>query len=191
MIEEIIPAILPKDEEDLKNKLAELPGAITFFHMDVLDPPAGGDIWTDTNTRDFEVHLMVEEPERIMDRWVERGAKRMSVHTAGNSLAQYREKAEIGLAVELDKPLTEVFPFLDFVDFIHLMSIKEIGAQGRPFDPRIFDRIKEIRSHNANIPISVDGGIDLTNYKQVLEAGATRLVVGHSFKELWHSLVTK
>ena len=187
MIDEIIPAILPKDTEDLETKLAELPGSITFFHMDVLEE----DIWTESNTRDFEVHLMNDEPEKIMERWIERGAKRLSVHTAGNSLAKYREKAEIGLAVELDKSLTEVFPFLDFVDFIHLMSIKEIGAQGRPFDERIFDRIKEIRAHNANIPISVDGGIDITNYKQVTEAGATRLIVGSGFKELWHSLTTK
>ena len=184
---DIIPAILPKSVEDLLEKINLLPAAITFFHMDVLEE----DIWASEISRDFEVHLMVEEPEKIMERWIERGAKRLSVHTAGNSLAKYREKLEIGLAVDLEKPLEEVFPFLDFVDFIHLMSTKEVGAQGRPFDPRIFDRIKEIRATDGKIPISVDGGIDENNYKQVIEAGATRLIVGHAFKALWHSLTTK
>lgn len=184
---EIIPAILPKDLEDLKSKIAELPAAITFFHMDVLEE----DIWADEITRDFEVHLMVENPERILTRWVDRGAKRLSVHTTSGELAKYREKAEIGLAVELDKSLEEILPFLDFVDFVHLMSIKEIGAQGRPFDARIFDRIKEVRKENTDIPISVDGGVGVKNYKQLIEAGATRLIAGQGFKELWHSLTTK
>ena len=184
---EIIPAILPKDVEELRAKLTELPGAITFFHMDVLEE----DIWSDDIGRDFEVHLMVKEPEKILERWADRGAKRLSVHTVGPEIAKYREKVEIGLAVDLDKPLEEVFPFLNFVDFIHLMSIKEVGAQSRPFDPRIFDRIKEIRATDGKIPISVDGGIDESNYKQVIEAGATRLIVGHAFKALWHSLTTK
>src|SRR3990167_11325663 len=166
---EIIPAILAKSIDDLVEKIKALPEAITFFHMDVLEE----DIWAPDITKDFEVHLMVNEPEKIMERWIERGAKRISVHTAGNSLAKYREKLEIGLAVDLNKPLEEVCPFLNFVDFIHLMSIKEVGAQSRPFDPRIFDRIKEIRAHDSNIPISVDGGIDESNYKQVIEAGAT------------------
>src|SRR3989344_2187902 len=166
---DIIPAILPKSVEDLLEKINLLPAAITFFHMDVLEEY----IWASEISRDFEVHLMVEEPEKIMERWIERGAKRLSVHTAGNSLAKYREKLEIGLAVDLDKPLEEVFPFLDFVDFIHLMSIKEI------------------RATDGEIPISVDGGIDESNYKQVIEAGATRLIVGHAFKTLWHSLTTK
>ncbi|MDO8565202.1 MAG: hypothetical protein Q7R67_01060, partial [bacterium] len=114
---EIIPAILPKSVEDLEKQLAALPAAITLFHMDVLEE----DIWTNTNTRDFEVHLMVDEPERLIAKWIERGAKRVSIHTPSGKLAEYRDKAEIGFAVELDKPLDQVTPFLDFVDFVHLM----------------------------------------------------------------------
>lgn len=180
---EIIPAILPKSEEDLKEKLGSLPPEITFFHMDVLEE----DMWAE-NGRDFEVHLMVENPERILSTWIERGAKRISVHTAGNSLAKYRDHAEIGLAVELDKPLEEVLPFLDFVDFAHLMSIDDLGTQGDDFEPIIFDRIKTVRKEFPNLPISVDGGIKLSNYQKVLDAGADRLVVGSGFLELWSSL---
>lgn len=183
---EIIPAVLEKTEEALKEKIASLPPEITFFHMDVLEE----DVWSSEIARDFEVHLMVEHPEAILGKWVERGAKRISIHKISGSLAQYREQVEIGLAVELDKPLDEVIPFVDFVDFIHLMSIDEIGAQGHPLDERIFARIAEIQAKFPNVPIAVDGGVNKNNYQKLLELGADRLIVGAGFTELWQTLKT-
>ena len=181
---EIIPAILPHSVEELEKNLGELPPSITLFHMDVLEE----DIWTDKNTRDFEVHLMVENPDAIMARWVERGAKRVSIHKPSAELAKYRDKAEIGYAVEIDRPLEEFLPFFDFVDFIHLMSIDDIGKQGEPLDEKIFDRIKLLQEKYPDKPIAVDGGVDVNNYQKLLELGADRLVVGSHFKELWNSL---
>lgn len=181
---EIIPAVLPHSVEELEKSLEELPGSITFFHMDVLEE----DIWTDKNFRDFEVHLMVQNPDRILPVWIERGAKRISLHQPSAKLAEYRDKAEIGYAVELDKPLEEFMPFFDFVDFIHLMSIDEIGRQGEPLDEKIFDRIKLLQEKFPDKPISVDGGVSLENYQKLLDAGADRLIVGSHFKELWNSL---
>jgi|SRR3989344_1167571 len=187
-LHQIIPAILPKDEKDLEEKLEALPSEITFFHMDVLDPPVGGDIWTEKNFRDFEVHLMVEEPEKLLTKWIERGAKRLSIHKISPELAKYREQAEIGFAVELDKPLEEVMPFFDFVDFIHLMSIDKIGEQGHPLNEKIFDRIKLLREKYPRMPISIDGGVSIHNYRKLLELGADRLIVGAHFEDLWNSL---
>ncbi len=183
---EIIPAVLEKTEEALKKKIATLPPEITFFHMDVLED----DVWSSEITLDFEVHLMVEDPEAIIGKWIERGAKRISIHKISGSLAKYREKAEIGFAVELDKPLSEVIPFIDFVDFIHLMSIDEIGEQGHPLDEKIFARISELQKQFPNVPISVDGGVNKDNYEKLLELGADRLIVGSGFTELWNTLKT-
>ncbi len=183
---EIIPAILPKSVEDFIAKVMSLPAAIRFFHMDALEE----DIWAPVD-RDFEVHLMVEEPERIVDRWLERGAKRMIVHKVDKALTRARDKAEIGLGVEIDRSLDEFAPFLGYVDFVHLMSIKEIGHQGHPFDARVFDRIKEVKERFPELPISVDGGISLDNYESLQEAGAARLVVGSHFQEIWDSLTAK
>ncbi len=180
---EIIPAVLARTEEELKEQIKNLPPEITFFHFDVLEE----DLWAEAN-RDFEVHLMVAEPEKIMDKWIARGAKRLSVHEVNQKLAGYREQAEIGLAVVLQKSLEEVYPFLDFVDYVHLMSIAEIGEQHHPLDERIFDRIKAVREKFPTLPISVDGGITLENYQKLLDCGATRLVVGSHFTELWTSL---
>ena len=180
---EIIPAILPKDAEDLISKTANLPLEIPFIHLDVLDE----DIWADIN-KDFEAHLMVESPEKIVGKWVERGAKRIIVHKVDDSILKCRNHAEVGLGVELDKPLEDIFPFLDYVDFIHLMSIEEIGEQGHPFDERIFDRIKQVKEKFPELKISVDGGINVENYQRLQATGADRLVVGSNFRELWNSL---
>ena len=182
---EIIPAILPKGEDDLKTKIAALPPEITFIHFDVLEE----DIWSPI-PQDFEVHLMVKDPEAIMGRWMERGAKRISCHIVTPKLAEYRGKAEIGLAVEIEKPLEEVLPFVDFIDYIHLMSIDEIGEQGHPLDERIFARLGELQAKFPNVPIAVDGGVNKNNYQKLLELGADRLIVGSGFPELWHSLKT-
>src|SRR3989344_2540887 len=180
---QIIPAILPKSVEDLKKKIAALPPEITFIHFDVLED----DIYTEF-PQDFEAHLMVKEPDKIIERWIDRGAKRVSVHIAGHSLAKFRERAEIGLAINLDIPLEEVLPLLDFVDFIHLMSIDEIGAQGHPLDERIFKRLAEVQAKFPDTPISIDGGVNKDNYRKLLELGADRLIVGSRFQELWDSL---
>lgn len=184
---EIIPAVLPKDQGDLEAQLAALPASITLFHMDVLEE----DIWTSANTRDFEVHLMVAEPEKIMERWLERGAKRISIHTPSAALAAYRGRAEIGYAIELDKPLEQYEPFFEFVDFVHLMSIDEIGEQGHPFDEKVFERVKLLQEKYPNLPIAVDGGVSVKNFEKLLELGADRLIVGSHFKELWQFLQTK
>lgn len=182
---EIIPAILPKNDDDLREKIAALPPEITFIHFDVLED----DIW-EPIPQDFEVHLMVKDPEAIMQKWIERGAKRISCHSITAKLAEYRGRAEIGFAVELDQPIEEVMPFIDFVDFIHLMSIDEIGEQGHPLDERIFARLAELQEKFPNVPIAVDGGVNKNNYQKLLELGADRLVVGSGFKELWQTLKT-
>jgi pentose-5-phosphate-3-epimerase len=181
---QIIPAVLPHNLEELEKQLNQLPSEITFFHMDVLEE----DIWTHSNTRDFEVHIMAENPAPLMDRWIERGAKRLSIHSVIPDIAQYREKAEIGFAIELDKPLDNILPFLDFVDFVHVMSIDEIGEQGHTLDEKVFDRIKMLQDKFPQLPISVDGGVNKNNYQKLLELGADRLIVGSGFKDLWESL---
>ncbi|MDO8565406.1 MAG: hypothetical protein Q7R67_02190, partial [bacterium] len=114
--------------------------------------------------------------------------KRVSIHTPSGKLAEYRDKAEIGFAVELDKPLDQVTPFLDFVDFVHLMSIDDIGEQGHPFDEKVFERISSLQKDYPDLPISVDGGVNVKNYEKLIALGADRLIVGSGFKELWESL---
>ena len=183
---DIIPAILAKSSADLDSKLAQIPKGVKFVHIDVLEQ----DFWTDTNIG-FEAHLMVQLPEEIMERWVERGAKRIIVHRLNEVTKGFRGRVEIGLGVELNIPIEEIFPLIPEVDFIHLMSIAAIGGQGRPLDETIFDRIRRVKEKFPQVIISVDGGIKVTNYQALIDAGADRLAVGSDFKNLWNSLTKK
>lgn len=180
LMNEIIPAILATSVSDLDSKLAEIPEGVELVHIDVLEE----DFWTDTDIN-FEVHLMVILPEEIAERWVKRGAKRIIVHKLNEIIKGFRGRVEIGLAVELDVPLEEIFPLIPEVDFVHLMSIATIGGQGRPLDATIFDRIKEVREKFPQLKISVDGGINTGNFQALIDLGADRLVVGSEFKDLW------
>lgn len=181
---EIIPAILATSVADLTDKLNQIPKEIKLVHIDVLEQ----DFWTDGIGVNFEAHLMVREPAEIIDRWVTRGAKRIIVHTIKNHVPK---PVEIGLGVELHTPLEEIFPFVSEVDFLNLMSIAQIGAQGHPFEPRIFDRIKRVKEKFPQAVLSIDGGINTTNYQALRDAGAERLVVGSGFKALWNLLTKK
>lgn len=181
---EIIPAILAESKEDLVSKLFLLPKEIKIVHLDVLED----DYWTDDIRVEFEAHLMVKEPEKIVDRWVKRGAKRIIIHKLPDVKAT---NFEVGLGVELDIPLPEVSSLIPRCDFIHLMSIAEIGEQGHPLDQRIFAKIKEVKEKFPSLTISVDGGINVSNFQMLEALGVDRLVVGSGFKDLWKSLTKK
>ena len=187
---EIIPAILPKSTDDLKEKVLTLPQEITFFHFDVLEE----DIWTEID-KEFEVHLMVKEPEKIIEKWVKRGAKRIIAHELTHELItelnKFEGRIEVGLEIEMQEFLDKEFEQVPLANFIHIMSIDEIGEQGHPFNPQVFDRIREVRKQFRNLEISVDGGISIENYKELFDAGANRLIVGSHFTELWNSLMKK
>lgn len=182
----IIPAVLPKNQGDLEQKLQSLPADVDFFQLDVLEE----DLWHETG-KGFEAHIMSRDPEAVILKWMERGAKRIIVHSLGPAAENCRGKAELGLGVEMHIPLEEVFALVPRVDFVQFMSIAEIGEQGHPFDGRIFDRIKGFKEKFPHIPVSVDGGINISNYKELLDAGADRLVVGSGFKDLWEEINKK
>lgn len=183
---EIIPAILPESAQDLVDKVNLLPKEASLIHLDVLE----SDVWAPID-RDFEAHLMVEYPEDLVERWIDRGAKRVIVHKLTPKILELRSKVELGLAVEMQTQLEEVYPQIQQVDFVHIMSIEKIGEQGHPFDVGAFDRIREVRNRFPEVLISVDGGINVENYQMIREMGVKRLVVGSHFNELWSYLTKK
>lgn len=181
---EIVPAVLEKTSEALFEKVKSLPAEISFFHLDVLEE----DVWSPDIARQFEVHIMREHPEGVMQKWVERGARRIIAHKLSQELLSYRGQVEVGLAFELDVPIEDVLVLAELSDFVHIMSISEIGAQGHPLDERVFDRIKAVQDKFPEMMISVDGGVTAGNFQQLVDAGADRLVVGSHFYDIWDQI---
>lgn len=211
---EIIPAILPKDFDDLYEKMSLVVDYAPLVHIDVTDGtitkdstwPYKGDreefdkiisedegfpLWEDIG---FEAHLMVGAPEGIAEDWIRLGAHRIIVQAesfeSGEDLStflgimrdRYRRGSfldvEFGLALNLDTSVESISKHIPEADFIHLMSISEIGGQGREFQSKVFDKIKELKGNFYNLPIVVDGGVNLDNADELFESGVERLVVG-------------
>ena len=175
---EIIPAVLERSEEDLIRKVAQLPAESKYIHLDVLEE----DVWAPIE-REFEAHIMVTEPDSVVGLWLSRGAKRIIVHKP--ETLQPHSGVEMGLGIEMHAELND--EAISHADFVHLMSIDDIGAQGRPLDERIFDRIREVKAKFPGKTISVDGGINASNFQRLVDAGVDRLVVGSHFIEVYEA----
>lgn len=178
----IIPAVLEKNEDDFVAKVSFLPREAHLVHVDILEK----DVWVSIE-REFEVHLMMPNPEEVFELWKSRGAKRIIAH----KITQEMSGVELGLALEMHVPIDTIAEHIDKIDFVQLMSIAKIGEQGHPLDIKIFDRIKEVKNKFPGLLVSVDGGINISNYEKLIEVGADRLVSGSGFNKLWQSLKKK
>lgn len=216
----IIPAVLAKDYHDLKEHLALVRGLVPWVQIDVCDgkfvpsecwPYSKGQydgffqtilseeeglpFWKDL---DFEIDLMVENPENVISDWITAGASRVILHiesfvseTAKN---EFFEKCgssapassvfsgiEIGLAIDIDTPNENLAPFmkkLQSVACIQCMGIKNDGFQGEEFDLRVLEKISILKKLYPDIIISVDGGVNFETARKLIKAGANRLVSG-------------
>ena len=195
---EIVPAIIARDSEEVKQKLALIEGAVEWAQIDVMDgvftppvtfndPAALRDI---TTTVRLEVHLMVAHPENVIDAWINSPVARILLHyesTAPEKLAELAAKVsaagkEVGIALKLETPISVLDSLFQASSFkfhvVQLMGIAEIGYHGHPFDECVLDKIHALHEHHPNVIIAVDGGVSLKNAGTILEAGASCLVVG-------------
>ena len=146
---------------------------------------------------DYEIDLMCLNPLDKIDHWVSAGAKRIIIHASSvediaQTVAEYRKKfpkvaegdfktgfePELCVALAFSTPASVITPFADQIDGVQCMGIDKIGFQGRPFQPSVCEKIKELRSLYPKIPISVDGGVNVDNIMQIKLAGANRVAVG-------------
>jgi ribulose-phosphate 3-epimerase len=170
---EIIPAILAQNSGELIRDISLIEREVPRVHIDVLET----DVWENIHMN-FEAHLMVDKPEHIIERWIDRGAGRIIVHSLPKKVLDLRHYLEIGLGVEFHIPISEIRGNINKVDFIQLMAIAKIGKQGNKFESGIFGRIKEVKEKFPEAIISIDGGVNLDNADDLFSAGADRLVVG-------------
>lgn len=200
---QIIPAILPNSFSELEEKIAQVNGLVPLVQIDICDghytPKAtwpyrkpddsfdammreeiGMPFWEDI---DFEIDLMVRNPETLIPQWVTAGAQRIIIHAdsterLGEVIDSCKNQVEVGVAVSITTPLEKILPYASDISVIQCMGISKIGFQGQTFNEQVFEKIKEVRLALPDTEISVDGGVTLENIDQLIDAGATRLVVG-------------
>lgn len=193
----LAPSILAADFKQLgpEMKKTEDHGA-GYLHFDVMDgifvPSISFGMPVLASIREAtaqvkDVHLMITEPIRYIDAFQEAGADLITVHLEAceDVEATLRKIRECGLKAGLSIcPETEaeaVEKYLDLVDMILVMSVHP-GFGGQKFIPESLDKIRRIREkineRGLSVDIEVDGGIYLTNVREVLDAGANIIVAG-------------
>ena len=90
---------------------------------------------------------------------------------------------ELGLAINTTTSIDVLAPYCHRIDFVQCMGIARIGFQGEPFDERVLDQVRVARSTRPDMPISVDGAVNMETAKRLVETGATRLVSGSAILE--------
>ena len=137
----------------------------------------------------LDVHLMIEEPDRYIDDFIDAGAAMISVHVEvlphlHRTLAHIKNRgAKAGVVLNPSTPVVSIENVAGDVDFVLVMSVNP-GFGGQSFIPRSVDKIRAVRALLAAAgnpaPIEVDGGIDLNTVGLVVSAGAELLVVGQA-----------
>lgn len=193
----LAPSILAADFTVLgeQMKLTEENGA-KYLHFDVMDGmfvpsisfgmPVLKSIHNATG-QVMDAHLMVQEPIRYVEAFKEAGADLVTIHLeacedVAATIAKIRECGmKVGLSICPETDVSEVEQYLSLVDMILVMSVHP-GFGGQKFIPESLDKIRAIRKmiegRNLSVDIQVDGGIYLTNVKDVLDAGANVIVAG-------------
>lgn len=191
------PSILSADFKALggQMKATEENGA-RYLHFDVMDGmfvpsisfgmPVLKSIH-DATGQVMDAHLMVQEPIRYVEAFKEAGAHIVTVHLeacedVGATLGKIHDCGmKAGLSICPETPVSAVEPFLPQIEMLPIMSVHP-GFGGQKFIPESLDKIREARKRiqegGYNIDIQVDGGIYLTNVREVLDAGANIIVAG-------------
>ena len=200
---QISPSILSADFSQLGNEIKKLEecGA-DLIHVDVMDghfvpnltigPPVIKNLRKYTKLP-FDVHLMISPVHEYIENYANAGADIITIHPE----ATENLKESISLIKKFGKkvgvslnPKTEIKTLIDEIGNIDLVLVMSVnpGFGGQKFMPEVLDKIKELKrikdKNQYHFDIEVDGGINFSNSKIVLEAGADILVSGTAvFKE--------
>jgi ribulose-phosphate 3-epimerase len=130
-------------------------------------------------------HLMVEAPAALFDDLAEAGLDIVSFHheaveDPGAVIAKARGASlDVGITVNLETPVEDVFPYLDELDDVMLMSIRP-GWAGQELNPDVYPRIEAVRREvdrrGLDVDVEIDGGVKIENAHRAVDAGATVLV---------------
>lgn len=193
----IAPSLLSADFADLKNEIRKVEnGGADYLHLDVMDGIFVPNITFGTpvikkirkvTSLPFDVHLMIDRPERYIKDFADAGADIITVHQEAtihlhrtiHEIKSYGKMA--GVSLNPATPLETIEYILDDIDLILIMTVNP-GFGGQSFINQMDRKIKKMRKiideRNLNIILEVDGGVKLSNAKDIISWGADLLVVG-------------
>jgi ribulose-phosphate 3-epimerase len=166
-------------------------GKITWCHIDITDgifskyllPHRAEDIAVIETPLNIEVHLMIVEPDKVIDQWLVKPVKRVIVHLEATPEPEVIIKkchaagVEIGFAVNPETPWEKLKPWFDKVDIVQVLAVHP-GPAGQKMESVMLDKIAAIRSACPACSIEIDGGVDGDTAEAIVRAGTNLLVTG-------------
>ena len=193
----IAPSLLAADFANLESSVRRVTDAgANYLHLDVMDGmfvpsisfgmPVIRSIRGCTD-RIFDVHLMIEEPGRYIDEFAEAGADLITVHAEScrhldRTIEKIKEKGLLaGVALNPATPVSAISCVLEKVDMVLIMTVNP-GFGGQKLIPYTVEKVRELRKivdeQGLKTDIEVDGGVNLSNVGELMDAGANIIVAG-------------
>ena len=193
---QIAPSMLAADFLHLEKDVETVNRYADLFHIDVMDGVFVPNISfgfpvmeaiARKAEKPLDVHLMIVEPEKYVERFAKAGASMISFHlnatTDPSAVLRLIRSCGVkaGLVINPDIPVESLFPYLAEADFILLMSVFA-GFGGQTFIEETYERVRilkaEIDRQGLDLMLEVDGGVSAANAKALAEAGFDILVAG-------------
>lgn len=199
----ICPSILNADHNNIRSEIEKIQKEADLIHLDIMD-----DIFVPNksftiieaeriikeSSIGIDTHLMVIEPENIVDKYAEFGSKSVTFHIEATTKPEKcidiikNLGSRVGIALKPSTPFSQISHLLSLIDMVLVMTV-EPGFGGQSFMESMMPKVREARTEIdrkdfKNIWLQVDGGISLDTIEIALSAGADTFVAGSAvFKD--------
>lgn len=206
----VVPAIIPHSREQMEEEIKKVSGFAHLVQIDISDgiftpvktwPYNGREVeyfeklkteeegWPDWENVDYEVHLMVKNPEKVVLDWIHTGVSALIAHIEATEDLQKvidickENSISVGIAIKPSTPIEKIKPFVASADFIQVMGSDQLGKHGTELEESTMEKIKEIKKGFPSTVIAVDIGVSLETRDLLKEAGADKLISGGAILE--------
>ncbi len=195
----ISPSVLAADLSNLAKDVIDIESqGADMLHLDVMDGifvpnitfgmPVIKSLREKSNLV-FDVHLMIDKPERYALRFIDAGADILTFHIEAcedpaSLLDEIRMQGVMaGISLKPATPIEDIYPYLEQCDMVLVMTV-EPGYGGQKLIPETIEKVRKLRAETKrrgiDIEIAVDGGVNEANAPELIDAGAGILVAGSS-----------